>query len=164
MNLIVSSYINLWIWLMALLFIYFLGTRYSAQPQLIRKYASLQIILAALGVMTLYHQVMYLDSHIHGELILSLLLLIATLAVQLHLLNQLVVVGSQTMIGPYNTRREQAYHSTQRVTLVISFILWLITYYRASDTVVWTCIGIGGLNLLSVASYRIFQRYLHEKF
>ena len=164
MNLIVSSYINLWVWLMVSLFIHFLGTRYSPQPELIRKYASLEIILAALGMMTLYHQVMDWDARIHGEIILSLLVLIGTLVVQLHLLNQLVVVGSQTMIGPYNTRREQAYRSTQSVTLVISFILWLITYYRASETVVWTCIGIGGLNLLSMASYRIFQRYLHEKF
>lgn len=164
MNLIVSSYINLWVWLMVSLFIHFLGTRYSPRPELIRKYASLEIILAALGMMTLYHQVMDWDARIHGEIILSLLLLIGTLVVQLHLLNQLVVVGSQTMIGPYNTRREQAYRSTQNVTLVISFILWLITYYRASETVVWTCIGIGGLNLLSMASYRIFQRYLHEKF
>ena len=164
MNLIVSSYINLWVWLMVLLFTYFLGTRYSAQPQLIRKYASLEIILAALGVMTLYHQVMHWDAHIHGEIILSLLLLIGTLVVQLHLLNQLVVVGSQTMIGPYNVQRDRDYRSTQWVTIVIGFILWLITYFRANDTVVWACIGIGGLNLLSMVAFRIFQRYLHQKF
>ena len=164
MNLIVSSYINLWVWLMVSLFIHFLGTRYSPRPELIRKYASLEIILAALGMMTLYHQVMDWDARIHGEIILSLLVLIGTLVVQLHLLNQLVVVGSQTMIGPYNAQRDGDYRSTQWVTVVIGFILWLITYFRANDTLIWSCIGIGGLNLLSMASYRIFQRYLHEKF